>query len=60
MAAQRAGGVAVDDDLAGGLVHALDAVGIGLGEGLGGVVEAGLAGAPVQFGGLGLASCRTA
>ena len=33
-AAQRAGRVAVDDDLAGGRVHALHAVRIGLGEGL--------------------------
>ena len=53
--AQRAGRVAVDDDLAGGRVHALHAVGVGLGEGLGGVFEAGLRGAPVQLGGLGLA-----
>jgi hypothetical protein len=36
-------------------LHALDLIGIGLGEGLGGVFVAGLGRAPVQLGGLGLA-----
>jgi hypothetical protein len=45
---------AVDDDLAGGLVGALHPARIGLGERLGGVIEAGLRGAPVQIGRFGL------
>ncbi len=53
-AAQRAGGIAIDNDLARGRVHALHAVRVGLGEGLGGEVETGLGRAPVQVGRLGL------
>ncbi len=53
--AQRAGGVAIDDDLASRSVHPLHAEGIGLGESLGGVIVAGLRGAPVQIGSLSLA-----
>ena len=45
-AAQRGGGVAVDDDLARGLVHALDEVRIALGQIGGGVVVSGLAPRP--------------
>jgi hypothetical protein len=47
--------VAFDDDLARVGIHALDPESVGLGVSLGGVVIAGLRGAPVQIGGLGLA-----
>ena len=52
--AQRAGRVAIDDDFAGGLVRALHPIRVRLGEVAGGVIEAGLRGAPVQIGRLGL------
>ncbi len=54
--AQRGGRVAVDDDLAAGLVHALDGEGIGLGERGSSVVVARLGGVDVEVGGLDLAA----
>ncbi len=50
-AAQRGGRVAVDDDHAARLVHALDGERIGLGERCGSIIVASLGGVPVQVGG---------
>ena len=50
-AAQRGSGVAVDDDHAGGFVHALDRERVGLGERGRGVIVTGLGGVPVEIGG---------
>ena len=50
-AAERGGGVAVDDDFAGGLVHALNVEGAALLQIGFGVVEAGLRCSQIQIGG---------
>ncbi len=47
---KRGSGVAVNDDLARSLVHALDEVGIALGQVGGGVVKSGLHGCQIQIG----------
>ena len=49
--AHRGGGVAIDDDHAGGLVHALDRKWVGLGQGRRGIVVTGLSGIPIEIGG---------